>query len=148
MGRRREIDLDPQKQLVYLWEDGFRSFDERTMTQAQVRGLVLRIARQWELDLIPVRFLKKGSRTWSEYDALENTLTFNYQQCNEAIVCHEMAHYAMTIDNPEAEDHGPDFFAVYLDMLVFAKVAPRIALTASAAAMGLRWTQKPRRKTA
>lgn len=136
-----DIDLDPQKRLVYLWEDGFRSFDERTMTQAQVRRLVARLCKHYKLELLPVRFLPKASRVWSEYDSLANVLTFNYKQCCEAIVCHEMAHYFITIYNPEAEDHGPEFFTVYLDMLVYAKVAPRIALTASAAAVGLRWIQ-------
>jgi hypothetical protein len=143
-----EPDLDPQKPLVYLWEDGFRSFDERTMTQRQVRRLVRRLCRKWELQLIPVAFLPKSSRVWSDYDALANRLTFNYKQCNEAIVCHEVAHYYMTVYEPDAEDHGPEFFAVYLDMLVFAQVAPRIALTASAAAKGIRWKQNSARRTA
>lgn len=139
MGQCREIDLDPQKPLVYLWEDDFRSFNERTMNQAQVRRLVRRLCRKWKLDPLPVHFLPKAARAWSEYDSLENYFKFNYAQCNEAIVCHEVAHYCVTIYEPDAEDHGPEFFAIYLDMLVFAKVAPRIALTASAAAKGLRW---------
>lgn len=135
-------DFDPQKPLVYLWEDGFRSFDERTMTQAQVRRLARRLWRRWKLDPIPIKFFPKGNRTWSEYAVKTNSLAFNYKQCCEAIVCHEIAHYYMTIYEPDAEDHGPEFFAVYLDMLVFAKVAPRIALTASAAAKGIRWRKQ------
>jgi hypothetical protein len=136
------VSRDIQKSLVYLWEDGFRSFDERTMTREQVMRLVRRLARKWRVPVPPVDFLPKASRVWSEFDEATGVLTFNYRQCNEAIVCHEMAHLVTANNYQEVEDHGPEFFAIYLEMLVYAKVAPRIALTASAAAKGLRWKRE------
>jgi len=128
---------DPQKHLVYLWEEGWRSFDERTMSRVQVGRLVRRLARKWRVKSPPVRFIPKGKREWSY---LQNgRLWFNFKQCNEAIVCHEMAHYVVSLNYDEVEDHGWEFMSLYLDMLEFAQVAPRVALESSAHAAGIEW---------
>lgn len=131
--------LDPQKHLVYEWEDQFRSFGERTLTRAQARRLVRRICRKWCLPAPRLRFMRKGKREWSYVEG--RVLAVNYSMCNEAIVCHEMAHYYwdQQLGNDLEEIHGEEFFGVYLDMLVFAEVAPRVALEASALAIGLEW---------
>jgi hypothetical protein len=130
---------DPQQELVYRWEDGFRCFGERTMTRAQVVRLVRRLARKWRLPVPPVGFMPKAKREWSYLQ--RGRIVMNYGQCNEGIVCHEMAHHAITCeyDEGDVEDHGPEFFAIYLDMLEFTKVAPRIALEASAFKAGIVW---------
>lgn len=133
---------DPQKPLIYAWEDGFRSFDERTMTRAQVRRLVSRICRKWRVPLPRIRFLPKGYREWSYIEG--NLLAMNYSQCNEAIVAHEMAHYVVDHSYPEGtfEIHGPEFVALYIEMLVYAQVAPRVAIVASLIDKGIEWTSE------
>lgn len=137
---------DPQKPLIYAWEDGWRSFGERTMTRAQVRRLVRRICRKWRVPVPVMRFLPKANREWSYVQG--KALGFNYSMCNEAIVAHEMAHYIMdcyyTHNGVPHEVHGPEFVYVYIALLEFAQVAPRIALTASLAAKGIKWKPKLR----
>jgi len=131
--------LDPQKHLIYEWEDGFRSFDERTMTREQVLRLVRRICRQWRIPAPRIRFLPKSKRQWSYVE--DDLIAMNYEQCNEAIVAHEMAHYVVDQSYPvPPEVHGPEFMAIYLEMLVFAQVAPRTALCASLLEKGIEWT--------
>jgi predicted SprT family Zn-dependent metalloprotease len=54
---------------------------------------------------------------------------------------HEAAHHiAWHLYGERIQDHGRAFLGVFIDCLVKAKVAPRIALEASARAEGLRWT--------
>lgn len=74
----------------------------------------------------------------------EDLMVVNYHHCNEAILAHEMAHYVTDRHYGPAniQGHGPEFFAIYLAMLEFLEVAPRIALEASAAAKGIKWTKE------
>lgn len=130
---------DPQKSLIYAWEDDFRSFNERSLTREQALRLVRRICRRWRVPAPTVRFLRKGAHEWSYIEGTR--LVLNYVQCNEAIVAHEMAHYVVDRSYPEGtfEIHGFEFVSLYLDMLDFTQVAPRVALEASMLAKGIKW---------
>lgn len=129
---------DPQKHLVYRWEDRWRCFNERTLTREQARRCVARVARKWHVEPPTVLFLVRGVREWSYVQG--DLLALNYDQCNEAMVAHEMAHYVT--DKSYAapvHSHGPEFVAVYIAMLEFLEVAPRVALEASLKAEGVQW---------
>jgi hypothetical protein len=135
---------DSQQARVYLWEDGFRSFIERTTTRKDIRWLIRKACALYGVDAPSVQFRSRASgkrmRLSSDYDPSQHAITIGIKDCNHAIAMHEAAH-AITDDLHEGvEDHGPEFLGVYLDLLEWANVAPRSALHASAKASGLRWT--------
>lgn len=60
---------------------------------------------------------------------------------NVATAMHEAAHHiAWHLHGERIQDHGRTFLGIYLDLLVRAKVAPRVALEASARSYKLKWT--------
>jgi hypothetical protein len=135
---------DSQQKRVYLWEDSFRSFVERTATRRDIRKLIRDACSRYGVDAPAVQFKSRAGgkrmRLSSDYDPSQHSITIGFTDCNHAIACHEAAH-AITDDLQEGvQDHGPEFLGVYLDLLEWANVAPRSALHASAKASGLRWT--------
>lgn len=135
--------FDPQRHLVYAWEDTFRAFGERSLTQAQALRYLRRVCRKFRVPMPQVKFLARGVREWSYVQG--GVLAINFEQCNHAILSHEMAHYIMdryyTHNGVRHETHGPQFMSLYLGLLEFAQVAPRDALEASLKSMGIKWTR-------
>ena len=60
---------------------------------------------------------------------------------NVATALHEAAHHiAWYLHGDRIQDHGRTFLGIYLDLLIRAKVAPRVALEASDRAHKLKWS--------
>jgi len=58
---------------------------------------------------------------------------------NVATALHEAAHcIAWHLHGERIQDHGPTFLRIYLDLLVRARVAPELALKATARSFGLK----------
>jgi len=132
---------DRQKDAVYAWEDLFRSFDERSLTQAETRRVIRRCCRRYGAPVPRITFMPRAAREWSFYDSADEVISMNWGHCNHALACHEAAHAILDWwdDDGTCEDHGPEFFGIYLTLLVEHQVAPRSALEASAREMGLTW---------
>jgi hypothetical protein len=143
---------DPQKRRLYAWEDGFRSFDEPSLLTHEVERVVRRCCRRYGVPSPAVRFMPWARREWSyhEVGGKRELIVFNRQHCNHAIACHEAAHAICHARfGAAAQDHGPEFVGVYLDLLILHSVAPRVALEASLRAKRLTWkTVRRARKTA
>ena len=142
MGKRSKVKADPrdpQRHLVYSWEDEWRCFGDRSLTQAQARRCVRRLARKWSVPRPRLVFLPKRVREWSYVQG--DVLALNYGQCCEAIVAHEMAHWVVEHEYPAGTYfvHGPEFVAIYIEMLVYMGEAPRTALCSSLAEKGIEW---------
>lgn len=133
---------DPQKDALYAWEDTWRYFGERTCTRAQARRFVRKLARIWRVPMPTMRFLRRGVKEWSSMTG--PLMVVNYDHCNEAILAHEMAHYVTdsNYDVLTIAAHGPEFVGVYLEMLLEAQVAPRVALEASLRDKGIKWVRE------
>lgn len=59
---------------------------------------------------------------------------------NAATALHEAAHQiAFALYGESIQDHGPTWLGIYLDLLVRARVAPRVALEATLRSHGLTW---------
>lgn len=59
---------------------------------------------------------------------------------NVPIVMHEVAHHiAWCLHGERIQDHGATWLGIYLKLLVIAKVAPQLALEATARSHGLKW---------
>ena len=138
--------MDRQKDALYAWESTFRSFDERTLTREETREVIRCCCRRYGLKPPRVRFMPEHKSEMSFL--LGKVITMNYYHCNHAVACHEAAHYILaSLDHDEeAEDHGPEFVCLYLDLLIEERVAPRSALEASLEQAGIEWTKSAARK--
>jgi hypothetical protein len=133
---------DTQQDALYAWEDTFRSFGERSLTQKETLRVIRRCCRIYGVEAPRIHFMPRSRREWSHLQ--DNDLWMNWHQCNHAIACHEAAHAIVTAWDPDEdrEDHGPEFVGVYLNLLVKHQVAPRSALEASLRQAGIRWIAK------
>jgi hypothetical protein len=135
---------DKQRKRLYGWEDQFGAFGKRSETRAEIRKLINRASRRYSIDPPAVRFVSKENSpsltVTTYYDSAAHVIQMGYRSCNAAISMHEVAHAVIAEYHETAQDHGPEFLGVYLDLLEWANVAPRSALHASARAKRLRWT--------
>jgi hypothetical protein len=136
---------DPQQKRVYRWEDGFRSFLERTATRSQVRELIRKASKQYGIEAPRVTFKTKAGTTGritSEYDPEEHAISIGWHDCNHAIALHECAHaIADTLHGQHLQPHGKEWLGIYLWLLQWAGVAPKSALVASAREKRLKWRE-------
>ena len=134
---------DPQKARLYDWEDEWDSFGRHGETRTDLCKLIHKASRLYDIEPPALRFVSKArspSLTHTTfYDPAAHVIQFGYRSCNIPIAMHEQAHAIIAEYHEAAEDHGPEFLGVYLDLLEWANVAPKSALYASARAMGLRW---------
>jgi hypothetical protein len=134
--------LDPQKDALYAWEDSWLSWNLDALTLNECRVMVRTACRRMGVPYIVV-LQHKGI---SEYDCIDGKIRLQSRGKrgrggkNPSQVLHEVAHYVVFRRSGwRPQDHGPSFLGVYLWLLACAKVAPAIALEASARAAGLRW---------
>ncbi len=136
--------LDPQKDAVYAWEGCWLDWNEGNQTLAECRRLIRKACRMYSVK--PPTVVGHTHNMWTTYYPDVARITFQRQQRNTAVALHEAAHHILfAVCKQEAdeesdgnfEDHGPEFLGVYLFLLNHFKVAPLIALTASAKAAGL-----------
>ena len=136
--------MDRQKDAFYAWEETFRCFNEHILTREETSKAILRCCKHYSVEQPSIYFLSRYELEWSSCHGTE--IHLNYYHCNYAAACHEAAHYILrSLDHDdEAEDHGPEFVCLYIDLLVREKVAPRSALEASLEQAGIEWTKPAR----
>lgn len=134
---------DPQKEKVYEWEASFRDWDRNTLKLGEMRERVRWACKKYRVSQPKVR--QHHTREWSWYK--DGTyrggvakISFQHGQSNPAIALHEAAHHIIyELLGEDVEDHGREFFGVYLWLLIEAKVAPASALYPSARTASLRF---------
>lgn len=138
--------MDTQQARVYAWETTFRSFNEHNTPRRRLRRLIRAAERRYRIPPSKITFTnrvhrsKKHAKIASEYDPETHSITLGHNDHNYAIALHEAAHAIVdTLLGYDLEPHGPQWLGVYLELLEWAKVAPREALHASAKAYGLDW---------
>jgi len=144
------IDLDPHKEAVYEWEDSWPGWDKNHITFKACKELVYSACEAYGVEPPTVIQHPHRSFSWSRPETDEISIQGGKHRDpggrNVSTVLHEAAHHiGWEIFGDRIQDHGPVFLGIYLDLLTRAKVAPEIALTASARFHGLRWTRpRPR----
>lgn len=138
--------MDTQKHRVYAWETAFRSFNENNAPRRRLRRLIRAAERRYRIPPSRISFAnrvrraKKYAKIASEYDPEVHSIRLGWNDQNYAIALHETAHAIVdSLLGYDFEPHGPQWLGVYLELLEWAKVAPREALYASARAYGLDW---------
>lgn len=135
---------DPRKETVYEWEDSWPGWDKNHITFKACRELIFLACDAYKVKRPVV--VQHPERAFSWAMPARNRMSIQGGEHrgqggrNVATVLHEAAHHiAWQLHGERIQDHGRTFFKIYLDLLIRAKVAPEIALKASARSHGLRW---------
>jgi hypothetical protein len=137
--------LDPHVDAVYAWEDSWPGWSHNHLRIGECRVLIKVVCAHYNVPCPTVTQHKNGTYAWSAPTlnkiSMQGGEHMRRGSRNVATVMHEVAHHvAWHLYRERIQDHGRAFLGVFIDCLVKAKVAPRIALEASARAGGLRWT--------
>lgn len=137
---------DPQKQAVYDWEDYWAPWGNNDLTLRECRDAIYWACGRF--DVIAPKVTQHNTCAMSECDVELGVISLQAKSRragrggkNAATVLHEAAHWIVyTRHGDRPQDHGPLFLWTYLTLLVGYRVAPRIALEATARSFGLKWT--------
>lgn len=143
MGKRSEID--PHKETVYGWEDSWPGWNHNHLSIGQCRALIKIVCHHYKVPCPTVTQHSNGTYAWSAPSfnriSMQGGEHMRRGSRNVATVMHEVAHHvAWHIYGESIQDHGPAFLGMFIECLVMAKVAPRVALESSARAHKLKWT--------
>ena len=135
---------DSQKSRLYRWEERWVDWNRNTLTLQECRDLSKWACRHFRLKIAPV--VKQHMKRSMSYSISEKCLISLQadQHKNRAIVLHETAHFIADEVygyGNSVQHHGPEFMGVYLRLLIKARIAPAVALIASAKAERLKWKE-------
>lgn len=143
--RRKSKDAsDPQAQKCYEWTFEWLDWNRKVSTLAECRKIVGKVARAYGISKPPVSSAPQ-TRRYSAYSEEEHTISLVPSHQNVAVTLHEAAHMVVHNCFRKAQDHGPTFLGIFLDLLDQYGVAPKAALYASARKAGLKWRRFTRR---
>lgn len=129
--------MDRQQQRVYAWEAQWADWNAGHLSLRGARSVVRWACKKYGL---PPPVVKQHPGKAYSFSC-GSLISFSKGQRNSAIALHESAHYIAThIFGNSIEHHAQEWLGIYLWLLEGYRVAPRIALHASAKAKGLRWT--------
>lgn len=135
---------DPQCQSLYQWEDDWLLWNRNTHSLPVLRKIIRVVCKLYKVTAPAVSGHK--NKQYSYYlpgrhsISLQGGKKHRYGGRNPATALHEAAHHiAGQLHGKTIQDHGPTFLRIYLDLLERARVAPRIALEATARSHSLKW---------
>ena len=131
--------LDSQCKALYKWEGEFPCFDNKMLTLKQCRSAVAWACKLYRVPIPPVSIhpLKKGSSFSCDDPYM---LCLNKRHMNVGICLHESAHAIHTYLMGHAhETHGPQFLAIYMNLLLKAGGISKRALISSLKSLDLEW---------
>lgn len=132
--------LDPQREKEYAWEDEFIICRRRLFrTINQARAWIKWACEQYKVP-VPVVVEQRDNRDYSCYRPDRHRIQLLKRHWNPWAALHEAAH-AICHHKWGILGHGPKFLGVLIWLLKENAIAPQSALTASAKAAGLRFTQ-------
>jgi hypothetical protein len=137
-------DLDPHKDAVYAWEETWPGWNHNHLSLGQCRALIRMACEHYKVQHPTVTQHEGGMLAWSapwcNKISMQGGEHMRRGSRNVPIVMHEVAHHIVwNLHGERVQDHGPIWLGTYLNLLVLAKVAPRIALEATARSHGLKW---------
>jgi hypothetical protein len=137
--------LDPHQQAVYRWEDSWPGWNKNTIGIKDCREVIRRACKWYKVQ--PPTVVHHNVRAMSFSVPTKNYISLQGGEHREnggrnvATALHEAAHHiAWALYGERVQDHGRTWLGIYLCLLVRGRVAPQVALEASARAAGLKWT--------
>ena len=142
----REDAEDPQRDRIYRWEDSWAPWSINSLTIRQCRDWIEAACRLYGVE--PPRVTQHRTREYSYCHTTQGVISMQGGRHggrgakNCAISLHEAAHWIVFQRFHEStQDHGPTFFGVYIWLLENSRIAPRVALQASARHEGITWRE-------
>lgn len=136
--------LDPQREKVYAWEDTWGCAMGKTLSLAGARTWVRWACGKYGIKPPPVRGHYRFHGGTSFYDPETNSIEFRKRHMNIWVALHEAAHAICDTLLDIDEAHSQQWLGIFMALLEKAKVAPRVALRASADSFSLRYTAASR----
>jgi len=137
-------ERDPHKQAVYDWEDSWPGWNKNLITFKACKVLIDIACDDYKVARPFVTQHPHRAFSWSLPQVDRISIQGGEHRGpggrNVSTVMHEAAHHiGWHLHGSRIQDHGATFLGIYLDLLERAKVAPRIALEATARACSLKW---------
>lgn len=135
---------DPQKEALYAWEETWGPWNYNSLTLTECREWIVTACDYYGVP--PPRVRQHRTREYSWCHVYRGVISLQGGKHrarggrNVSQALHEVAHWIVHQkfgDKPQ--DHGPTFLGVYMWLIEAAKLAPPIALHASARTHGLKW---------
>ncbi len=138
-GKAARVDpLDPQKEAVYAWETTWRPWNRWALTLPECRWVIEMACDKY--GIAAPRVTRHFTKEYPWCDVKKRVISMSRGGMNIPTCMHEAAHQIVwDYFGEAAQDHGRTFLGVFLWLLEWGAVAPRIALYASARAHKLKW---------
>lgn len=129
---------DPQKAAVYAWETAWKPWNYSTLALPECRWWVEEACKRF--DVAPPRVRQHRTKEYPWCHVKLRVISFSPAGRNAPTALHEAAHQiAWDYFGDSIQDHGRTFIGIYLWLLEWSGVAPRIALRATARSHKLKW---------
>lgn len=137
---------DPHQDDVYQWEESWPEWNRNLIGIRAARTLIRTACDSYNVPY-PIVVSHGNALSWSMPKSGRISMQGGEHRAkggmNVATALHETAHHiAWHKHGEKIQDHGPTFLGIYLDLLDKARVAPRVALEASARTFGLTWRKE------
>lgn len=134
-------EMDWQRDEVYHWEWKWKQW--RLRTHKTVKGTKVWVdwaCKRYDVEAPKVASAKliDKEETMGVYDSDKHKITIRTSNLSIPIALHEAAH-AIAYKLHGKMDHGKLWLGIYIDLMVAANMAPRVALEASADDEGLKY---------
>ena len=107
---------DPQRDDLYWLEAEFNGWWRMSRsTRKQLNDLVTAVSKYYAVD--PPRLVISRKDEKHDGDYADNIITLYTHGQNAGVLLHELAHYVTDVHYPDAENHGPEFCAIYMHLL-------------------------------
>ncbi len=130
---------DPQKKLIYKWEE-FHGWDKNLTT---LEECVKWIEKACKLHNVPVPEIRThtGDLSWCIVEIPVISMRLD-GELNIPVALHEATHYIVyKLRGYRVQDHGHFFFSTYLDLLDRAKILTPTILRQTAKEHGIKWNK-------
>lgn len=140
----RILKKDPQRYLVYKWETDLTNWAGSRATKREMRKVIARCCKAYRVPAPSVAIVTKDKRDGKKLDSFyspdDHNITLRPRHYNLWDAIHEAAH-AITdhICGPDLQAHSPEWFSVYLNLLIRQRVMPQAVLFFWARFYGLSW---------
>ena len=107
---------DPQREDLYWLEAEFGGWWHHVRsTRQQLNDLVTAVCKYYRVE--PPRLVISRKQANHDGDYADNVITLYSGGDNVGVLMHELAHHVTDEFYPEAQNHGPEFCAIYMHLL-------------------------------
>ena len=128
---------DPQAEKLYKWEKAWRGWNHSSLTTVECREIARRACIYLKIQPVTLSFHRTPKYSYCHHEHGDIHINSTRHK-NVVSVLHEVAHRATWLKyGDKVEWHGKEYVRIYLRLLLRARIAPRVALTASLAEYGV-----------